>query len=256
MATAAKKKTPDVSLLEPLVLTGAPGALHGTLALSNTGAERKALRDLKLTEIKPKTRGARAQPLLSADLPRVKLRAGASKTVPITAALNPSTPPGIYKMSLPVDGTDHPVEVIVTEVVDFEITPDEVFLVGKPGAKIKKLMVFRNHGNVPIDVPAIGAIQLDLDLLHCRAQREMLKKLRDTDRTLDDVMRAMSLSYDAELESFTPLKVKNDTVTVGAGGTVSQIWEFTIPGTIPKGVDATAMIRVSSETVTVHILAV
>lgn len=260
MARAAKTKTPDVTLLEPLVLVGAPGAVHGTLNLGNASTERKALRDLKLTEVKPTSgrgsRAAAAKPTLSVDLPRVKLRAGASKSVPVTVALSPTTPPGIYAMTLPVDGTEHPAEVIVTEVVDFEVNPDEVFLVGAAGTKVKKLMAFRNHGNVPVDVPAIGAVQLDLDLLHCRAQRETLKKLRDTDRTLDDVMKAMSLSYDAELESFTPLKVKNDPVTVAAGQTVSQMWEFTIPGTIPKGVEANAAIRILSETVTVHILAV
>lgn len=260
MATASKKKTPDVTLLEPLVLVGAPDALQGTLRLANAGAERKALRDLRLTEVKPKRgRGAKAAaatPGLSVDLPRVKLRAGASKTLPVTVALDSSTPPGVYSMSLPVDGTSHSAQVIVTEVVDLEISPAEVFLIGKKGAKIEKLMVFRNHGNVPVNIPAIGAVQIDLDLLHCRAQRETLKKLRDTDRTFDDVMRAMSLSYDAELESFTPLKVKNDPITVAAGETVSQVWEYGIPGKMPAGVDATAVIQVLSETVTVHIQAV
>ncbi|MEM6659316.1 MAG: hypothetical protein AAF496_00535 [Pseudomonadota bacterium] len=261
MATAAKKKTSDVSLVEPLVLVGTPDAVRGTLRLANAGADRKSLRDLRLTEVPPKARRGKAAAAkkddgLAVDLPRVKLRAGASKAIPVTVALNPATPPGVYAMSLPVDGAEHPAQVIVTEVVDLEITPDDLFLVGKKSAKIEKLIVLRNLGNVPVDIPAVGAVQLDLDDLHCRAQRATLKTLKDTDRTLDDVMRAMSLSYESELESFAPLKVTNEPVTLEAGQTVSQTWTFQIPGKIPLGVEATAFIRVLSETVTVRILAV
>ncbi|WP_299885248.1 hypothetical protein [uncultured Ruegeria sp.] len=260
MATASKKTTSDVKLAEPLVLIGEPGALCGTLSLENAGAERKALRDLKLTQVPAKGgRGTKAkvsEPALAVDLPRVKIRAGTRKAVPLTVALKPSTPPGIYTMSFPLDGADHQAQVIVTEVVDFEVSPPEVFVVGKKGAKVEKLMAFQNHGNVPVTIPAIGAVQLDLDEIHCRAQRATLKKLEDTERTLDDVMRAMSLSYEAELASFAPLKVTNEAITLEAGQAASQIWTFQIPSKIPVRVETTAFIRILSETVTARILAV
>ena len=257
MAAAPKKKPVQVEVVEPLILAGGPGFLQGTLSLRNPGDERKALRGLKLTPEKPKGRGRRAaSPELVVDLPRIKLRAGTSKNVPLNVAVSANTPPGEYAMSLPLDGVEHTARVIVTEVVDLEISPSEVFLGGKKGAKIDKLMVLKNHGNVPVTIPAIGAVQLDLDLLHCRAQRATIKNLKDTDRTWDDVAKAMSLGYEAELESYAPLKVTNDAVTVEAGQTVSQTWTYQLPGKIPTGVEATALIRILSETVTVRILAV
>ncbi|MCV6584556.1 MAG: hypothetical protein OIF47_03390 [Marinibacterium sp.] len=238
-----------MALAAPLVLAGEPSALHGTLSLHNPGNARMALRDLRLTET------GRKRDKLAVDLPRVKVRPGARRDVALSLAIGPTTPPGHYTMSLPIDGTEHPAQIIVTEVVDLEIAPAELVLTGKPGTKIDKLMAFHNHGNVPATVPAVGAVQLDLDQLHCRAQRAALKALVDSERRLDDLIRALSDSYQAELDSFAPLRVFNDALSVPPGETRSQTWTFQIPGKIPTGVDATAVIPILSDSVTVRLRA-
>ncbi|WP_171180597.1 hypothetical protein [Ruegeria sp. HKCCD8929] len=259
MAPAKKEAATGLEVAAPLVLVGEPGFVQGRLCLRNPGADKKTLRDLRLTErrAKPKKgQPADPEPALAIDLPRVTVRPNASKEVALNLALNRNAAPGTYALDLALEGKTHPVELVVTEVVDLEIQPSEIFLEGKPGAKFEKLLFFQNHGNVPVNVPAVGAVQLDIDMLHCRAPRAALKALGEADCTLDEIAAAFAKSYKAELASFAPLRVTNDALTIDPGASVSAKFTFQIPSKTPKRVPATASIQIVSETVTIRVLAV
>ncbi len=254
MAVSKKTASPKLEVVSPLVLAGEPGFLQGNLSLRNKVGEKVKLRDLKLTRAGRRKRGEpEFKPI---DLPRLTVRPNAHKDLAINVALPASTRAGVHHFELAIEGVVHAVEAIVAEVVDLEIISSEYFLEGPPGATFEKSIVFVNHGNQDVNVGKVGAVQLDLDMLHCRALRAALKALADTDGKLDDVTAALAKSYQAELDSFAPLRVTNDPITVAAGESVTTTFKFQIPDKIPKRVQATASIQILSETLTVHVLAV
>jgi len=142
-------------------------------------------------------------------LSRITMRPNDSREVQIAGALDPRTSPGTYAFQLQLGEASHPVEAHVIEVVDLEISPDERFIEGAPGDKITKTVVLRNAGNVPLAIGEIGAVQLDSEELHCRAQRAALKALDDDTETFDQIMAAMSRSGSgtemASTKSHSPL---------------------------------------------------
>lgn len=232
----------------PIELVGDVNAIRGQIMFRNPGSQKQVLRDVRLTgEGLP-------HPI---DLPRLSVRANAVKNIPVMAFLQTPTAPGSYDLQLEYGGECHPVKLTVPEMLSLAITPNELFIESAPGEKVCKQLIINNLGNVPINIRALGAAQLEVDLLHCRAQRAALAALKtQKDITVDAVLTALFNGYSAELNKFTPLKLYNDPITVEAGNTGLLNLTIQLPSKMPKNVPAIATINILNETLSIHVTAV
>ena len=117
----------------------------------------------------------------------------------------------------------------VTEEVALRIEPREIVLAHRAGEKTKKTVVFLNQGNVPIQIPTLGTVILDEELVHCRALRGALADVGDTMTKLDDFAAALGKRYKKLYETLA-LRVQNDAVTLAPGETQAVELTITLPG--------------------------
>lgn len=233
MAGSADRKT---SLLpeneSPLVLVGPPRDLRGELQVRNTSDRKVIVRQPRLKAAPRRGRGAAARrqvlPDTTLSLRRIVVRAGQSRPVPLSIALDPTTPPGTYEAELEIDGEERQVLVHVTEDVSLVLEPAELVLAHRPGGKVEKQVVFRNTGNVPVTIRSIGTVVLDEELAHCRALRGALADVGDTMKNLDDFVVALGRRYRAIYETLA-LKVHNEKVTLAPGTTEVVTLTIAVP---------------------------
>jgi hypothetical protein len=161
---------PDYELLlhsadKPIVLAGPPHALTGVVYMTNRGDQHVVVRSARLREL--------PQPASTEiEIPMVAiLRAGHAGRTRVTLRLNPSTAPGRYKTTLVLGKYTYPVELNVTENLDFDIEPGQLILENQPGTRSKKQVVFRNTGNMELTITSPEALVIDEELMTCRILR-------------------------------------------------------------------------------------
>lgn len=237
-AKAARPAARLADVDRPLVLTGPPRALRGEVRVANPTAARLVVRQPVLrtavgVAARPK-RGARSRPLpeVTHVLRRIVVRPGRVRPVPIALALDPRTPPGTYSGQLEIDGEQRPVVVHVTEDVSLTVTPQDVVLPVRPGARLDRRVVFANDGNVPVSVGTIGAVVLDDELAHCRALRGALEDAGAKMKGLDDFAVALGRRYQ-RLYRTLALRVQNEATTIAPGET--RVVDLRIA--VPEGLD-------------------
>ncbi len=141
---------------EPLVLTGPPAGLTTRLELHNPGEANVVLRG---ADVKDPTGALISRPL-PLSFPTVVLHPGQGRTVPLTVALDPATPPGDYQVELVLGGQSRTVILHVTEVFDLTLSPASVVVMNQPGREQRKRIIVANTGNVPFTIGDIGDIKL------------------------------------------------------------------------------------------------
>jgi hypothetical protein len=255
-----KALLPDAS--EPLVLIGPPRGVRGEFRIQNPTAEKIIVKQPLLKRAVAAGRGktAAAAKAASAALPaeslalrRIVVRPGQSRPVPISLALDPTTPPGTYQAELEVEGELRTVVMHVTEDVTFSITPDDLVLPNHAGEKVQKQVVFTNHGNVPLSIRNIGTVVLDEELAHCRALRGALDEVGDTMKSLDDFLVALGKRYKAIYATLV-LKVQNEKVTVAPGETRALDLTITLPEKLEARSRYTGYAAISTGTLTFTIV--
>jgi hypothetical protein len=250
-----KALLPDAS--EPLVLIGPPRGVRGEFRVQNPTERKIIVKQPLLKRAATAARGkgaaakaaAAALPAESLVLRRIVVRPGQSRPVPISLALDPTTPPGTYQAELEVEGEQRTVVMHVTEDVTFSITPDELVLPNHAGAKVQKQVIFTNHGNVPLAIRSIGTVVLDEELAHCRALRGALDEVGDTMKNLDDFLVALGKRYKAIYATLV-LKVQNEKVTVAPGETRALDLTITLPEKMEARSRYTGYAAISTGTLT------
>jgi hypothetical protein len=206
-----------------VVLAGPPGRLRGQLRVQNRGERKLVVR-------RPMLRAAAREPTLpeALGLRRIVVRAGQTRPVSLTLALDPRTPPGTYHGELDLEGERRDVVLHVTEAVALRIEPATVVLPSHPGARVDKKVVLINEGNVPIPIRTIGPVVLDDELAHCRALRGALADVGESMRGLDDFTAALGRRY-AAIYAPLWLRVHNEPLTLAAGETAAVELAVTLP---------------------------
>ena len=223
-----------LDLGQPLILTGPPRAVSGQFNVQNLTGEKLRIREatLRLSRSVGLTRKAgRLASSMFEDgltLQRVVLRAGQSREVPVSLALDASTPPGTYHLELLVHDQLREVVMHVTEDVSLRIEPGQLVLPNRAGEKFTKRVVFTNDGNVPVNIRSLGTIVLDDELASCRALRGALSDVGDTMTTLDEFAAALGKRF-KQLYEMLVLKVQNTAVTLEPGETRALDLKITLP---------------------------
>ena len=171
---------------EPIVLTGPPGRLTGTLPVRNTGSERAVLRHATFCggalgeDVAAKVRTTVLRPERAANL-RTRLR------------LDPSTPPGDYECEVEIGGSTRRAVLRVVETVSVSVAPAVLLLENRPRSRPVKRILVTNRGNVPVTVGHPGGIALDDERGECRVTRATYEALgRELHARTDDAGRPES----------------------------------------------------------------
>ena len=213
---------------EPLVLVGPPRALRGEFRVRNPGEEKLIVRQPTVRPAPPQKKGAAALPQRDHVLRRIVVRPGQWRDVPFSLTLPHDTAPGTYEARLQVEGEERDIVIHVTEEVAISIDPSEVVVPGRPGERVRKRVVFTNHGNVPQTVKSIGTVVLDEELVHCRALRGALEDVGDTMEGIDDFIAALGRRYKKLYETLV-LRVQNDAIELAPGETKAVDLKITLP---------------------------
>jgi len=147
---------------EPINVVGAPGALRVNLPLVNSGTSALVIRDAAIRNVVARE-GKRPLAGIGASLTAV-LASGQASQGQLRLQLDPHTPPGDYVGEIEIAGTTHPLALTVVEQVRLSIDPDPIFLEGAAGSAVRKTVLFRNLGNVPLHIRHAGAVPLGEEL--------------------------------------------------------------------------------------------
>jgi hypothetical protein len=145
---------------EPLVLTGGPHALTGTLQLHNPSDTKVVLRDAGLRD----PTGALRLPESRHRLQPIVLRPDQGGSVLLSVALDSTTSPGEYRAELEVGGRVRTVVLQVAETVDLSVEPDTLVIANRPGVAQKKRLLVTNEGNVPFSIGEPVEVELRRDV--------------------------------------------------------------------------------------------
>ena len=217
---------------EPLVLTGPPARLAGRLELHNPGSDRLVLRHAGLKDPSGKLF---ARQMFGA-LPTLVLRPEQGRSVPLSVAVDPTTPPGEYQVELDVAGQTRPVVLHVTEAFTLTLRPSTLVVANRPGQAQRKRVVVTNTGNVAFTVGDIGEVDLKDDLAWERAIRIAVEPWPDRDKVdiekivvavLEEVRRR-----DERLGSLM-MRLSGGPVEVRPGETAAIDLDITAPEGLP-----------------------
>jgi hypothetical protein len=233
-------RPPDDELLDldgdaPIVLAGTPDAVRGVLPLRNRGDRRAVVRDVALED----PRGALGLAMPGTHrLPTTVVRPQQARTVPISLALDPTTPAGEYPLALRVGGRERRAVVHVVESVVVDVSPNPLVIENRPDETIRKTVLVTNGGNVPVTIGEIGAVVLDDELLACRSLRATADALGDTDDdegvTVARMLTQLARDFKTTFEHASRLRVRNvaGNVEIQPGQVAPLALEIEVPGTL------------------------
>ena len=158
---------------EPLVLTGPPSLLAGEVELFNSSDVDVVLRDVALLD----TGGVLVTLSPRQSLPTVVLRPHQGRRVPLSIAVDPTTPPGDYAVELTVGGDSRPVVLHVTEFFELTVQPEFLVVLNRHGEAQRRRLFVTNDGNVTFAIGDIGEVDLEDDMIAQRSARVALEPL-------------------------------------------------------------------------------
>ncbi len=255
-------QAPRAQLLDlgrPLILTGPPRAVSGQFSVRNPTGEKLRIREATLRSSRSVGLTRKAGRLASSlfedglTLQRMVLRAGQSRQVPVSLALDAQTPPGTYHLELLVHDQLRDVVMHITEEVSLRIEPGQLVLPNRAGEKFTRRVVFTNDGNVPINVRNLGTIVLDDELASCRALRGALADVGDTMTTLNEFAAALGKRF-KQLYDTLVLKVQNSAVTLEPGETRALDLKITLPDSLDARARYTGFAAISTGNLTFMIV--
>jgi hypothetical protein len=135
----------------PLVFSGPPQRLTGTIPLINTSKDKQKLRSLTVTASSLK--GPAHLPIQEVPF-SARLYPGEQAAVPGIISLASKTAPGTYQIEVTVGDKSLPATVHVTEVVDLFIDPTEVTILAGSAPSYTRQFVVENQGNTDLPLGA------------------------------------------------------------------------------------------------------
>jgi len=228
------------------VYSGPPSRLQATIRLVNPTAERLRLRSAGVQA--EALLGVARAPLLEIPM-AARLGPGEQMSFRSTIAIDPTTPPGTYPLSLTVGGKSVQATAHVTEVVDFRIEPDALTILAGKETSYTRDFVIENAGNVPLplgercEAPLLDSV----DLITA-----MLVGLHDSPHADKDARLTAWLSEWSEVAAGT-LVVTREPITLRPGQKISAAATFEVPPTLKPLRHYRASLQLYSATLNVDI---
>ncbi len=165
-----------------LVFSGRPQRLTGTIPLVNTSTDKQKLRRLEVAA--DVLQGPAQLPLREIPF-SARLSPGQQAAVPGVISLDSGTRAGTYEIEVKVGDKSVPTTLHVSEVVDFQIDPTQITILGNPGESYTRKFFFQNLGNtdLPTGTRCEAAVFRSLSLLG-----NLLTGLHKADKTSAEEM--------------------------------------------------------------------
>jgi hypothetical protein len=213
---------------QAVILVGPPSCVRGLVTLRNTSEQRLTIRRCRVNSI---DEILAPEAGLQATLGSTRVPGGATTTTEIVLELPSSTAPGEYRASLEISGVPFEARIVITEVMDLEISPARLIVENDPSRKITRRVVVRNIGNMSLIIGEIGAVVLDDELMDCRTLRGALAELTGSEVSIGRVIGALASNAHAALEQAGALRVHNATgrQTIAPGETELLNLEIRVP---------------------------
>jgi hypothetical protein len=216
---------------EPLVLVGPPGELIGHVHLHNRTDSKVVVRGAGLRD----PDGRLPLPPTRQALGPIVLRPDQGNDVPLSVAVDPTTPPGEYAAELDLGGLSQPVVLHVTELLAVSASPGSVVVVNEAGIRQHRPVVVTNEGNVAFTLADPGAVSLREDMMSDRALRiavDLLSRAEeraDLERLAAAVLAVVRQETAGELE----VQLANGPIEVQPGETKAIALEIILKEQLP-----------------------
>ena len=146
----------------PIEVVGPPGSLRINFTLANPGDAPAVVRGATIRALAARD-GGRVLPGVGASLTAV-LQAGETATASLRLMIDAHTPSGEYLGEIEVAGNVRPLALTIVEHVRLAIEPTPVVLDSGAGTTLRKTVLFRNLGNVPLHIGHPGALPIGEEL--------------------------------------------------------------------------------------------
>lgn len=220
------------SIDEPFVLAGPPGELTGRIQVRNPGDVKVVLRDAGLKD----PSGVLALPSSRHVLQTVVLQPDQGGSIPLSVAIDPSTPPGEYRAELNLVGQTRPVLLQVTEFFHLKVLPRSLVVINQPDLRQTKQLVITNDGNVAFTIADSARVDLWNDSPRDRVIRVVIEPSPVTDnpdfQALVVALRTALADEHARLGSLE-VSIPGGPVEVHPGETQAVELEITVPQELP-----------------------
>jgi hypothetical protein len=215
---------------EPITVVGAPGALRISLPLVNSGSSPLVIRDAAIRNVVARE-GNRPLVGIGASLTAV-LSSGQTSQGQLRLQLDPHTPPGDYVGEIEIAGSTHPLTLTIVERVRLSIDPDPIHLEGAAGSVVRKTVLFRNLGNVPLHVRAGSAVRLGEELPFAPTT---MAEIATAGRTEDAIRKLLGTLFERrhtrllKENGAMPVRLVDGDFTLAPGESEGAVIECTLP---------------------------
>ena len=205
-----------------LVFSGPPQRLTGTIPLINTSADKQKLRSLEVSA--DVLQGPAQLPLREVPF-LVKLSPGQQAAASGVITLDRGTRPGSYQIELKIGDRSVPATAHVSEVVDFQIDPTQVTILGEPGKTYTRKFFFQNKGNtdLPTGARCEAPVFRSLSLL-----ANLLTGLHKADKSSAEEMVKGFLNEWSTMQVGT-MVITREPITLAPGDKVEVDVDFQLP---------------------------
>lgn len=219
---------------EPVVFSGPPEELTARIDIHNPSKAKIVLRDAGLRDPTGALRLSTARQALDP----VVLRPDQGESVPVSIAVDPTTPPGEHTAELDLGGRTQKVVLHVAEVLDLTVVPDAFVVINSPGVAQTKRVVVTNEGNVPFTLADPGPAVLRDDLPAGRVRRVAIEPLPGREESDLEALAVAMLAVVREEErgqGRVEVAIGGGEVQLQPGETKPVDLEITLKDELPAG---------------------
>lgn len=216
--------------VEPIIFRGVASNLKGVIAIENRADQ--PIRRLKLRVEQCNLLTYRGDPIKEINISR-RLQPGQLGKAVVSLALDRSTPPGIHRGELVLEGERRPIIFHIAEILKVNVSPKELIIEIVPGSKVDRTVFVTNSGNVPITIDDIGSVGIEETGMVDRALRNTIGKFKGggVDAMVDTFTG--QLKEGLTRSRVLVIRTKKKPVKIPPGKMQSLELEITLPKTMP-----------------------
>jgi hypothetical protein len=215
---------------QSIAIVGTPSVLRIDLPLLNSGDSPMVVRDTDVRAMVTSKQG-RAPLGVSASLTAV-VQAGQVGRGTLQLRIDAHTPPGEYAGEVEISGSMRQLALTIVEQVRLSIDPRPIVLDGSPGSTVQKTIIFRNLGNVPLDIRDPGSVTIGEELPFASTATAEVNSVRPANDAVTRLLGKLFEQRQAHLlkeVGVMTIRLVKGAFTLPPGTTVSTPMECMVP---------------------------